>query len=143
MTGGKDPYSVESDASKDGAPLPSGFDTPFSTSELHGVHIATLERRDVLDAHDIERLGESLKRFTKSAKGSKVVVDLANVRHLSSSAIGMLITLRSFAQEAGGDITLANANKELAKILKVMKPHKVLRNYDNITKAVDALGPEV
>jgi anti-sigma B factor antagonist len=109
----------------------------FSSQVLGGVHIIEFSRSDVLDAQYIEQLGDEIYRHLKPVEQPRVVVDLHNVRFLSSSALGMLVALRKVVVERkGGKMGIANVAPEIRQVFKMTKLHKVLNLQDTTEKAV-------
>ncbi|MCH7869356.1 MAG: STAS domain-containing protein [Myxococcales bacterium] len=51
--------------------------------------------------------------------GAKVVVDMAGVEYMDSSALGMLLLLREHVGEDQADVRLINGNSEIQNILQV------------------------
>ncbi|MFT5442300.1 MAG: anti-anti-sigma factor [Myxococcota bacterium] len=61
------------------------------------------------------------------AKGLKVVVDLAEVEYMDSSALGMLLLLREYVGEDQAKVRLINGAPEIMNILHVS-------NFDQLFK---------
>ena len=98
-------------------------------------------RADVLDAHYIEQLGDQIYHHLKTVDAPRVVVDLGNVRHLSSAALGMLIALRKvIVDKQGGKIALANVREELRKVFRITKLDRLMKIHDGTQQAIAALG---
>ncbi len=51
--------------------------------------------------------------------GAKVVIDMAGVDYMDSSALGMLLLLREYVGESKADIRLVNSSGEIRNILEV------------------------
>ena len=47
------------------------------------------------------------------------VIDLVNTEYLDSSALGMLLLLKEYADETGSNVVINNANQEILEILKI------------------------
>ncbi|MHC4414029.1 MAG: STAS domain-containing protein [Planctomycetota bacterium] len=136
-----DPYAVAQAAGgAPGSSTSSPEDAFFSARVDNGVHVITLLKSHVVDAYYIERLGDDIYRHLKPVDDPRLVVDLANVHHLSSSALGMLIALRTVVQKKDGKICLANVKKDLREIFKLTNLHKLLNIHDSTDKAVTSLA---
>ena len=149
-----DPYGVEqSEAEPQSEPGPQSEPKPqsepgaaaaktarFSSSVQNGVQVITLEQSRVLDAFEIEKLGDGIYQQIRPLEAPKVVIDLSHVDHLSSAALGMLIALRKVVVEKkGGGIAIANVNKDLRSIFKMTRLDKLTRMCDSTEKAVRSL----
>jgi anti-sigma B factor antagonist len=140
----KDPYGVEQSKAKPTAQSEPGAAAAktarFSASVQNGVQIITFEQSCVLDAYEIEKLGDSIYQQIKPLEAPKVVIDLSHVDHLSSAALGMLIALRRVVVEKkGGGIAIANVNKDLRSIFKMTRLDKLAKMCASTEKAVQSL----
>lgn len=63
--------------------------------------------------------------FTSSEVASSYEVDLAEVIYLDSSALGMLLLLRDYADGNKTEICLTNVNKVVVDILKIANFHRL------------------
>lgn len=71
------------------------------------------------------------KEFRQAYKGSegvrRFVVDLRETEYMDSSALGMLLLLREFATEQGGEVVLRNCSREVRKILEIANFQRLFR----------------
>lgn len=140
-----DPYAVEGAKApaKPGAPAKpeaAAAGAKFSATVVDGVHVIRFEQSRILDAHEIEQLGDEVYHHLKPVDAPKVVIDMGNVEHLSSAALGMLIALRKVVVEKkGGGIGIANVSKGLESIFKMTKLDKLLKISDSTEKAMRRL----
>lgn len=134
-----DPYQIDAGAPNPGAAAPRAINPSFDVLENRGIHVVTLLRGEMLDAHEIETLGKDLQNYFKNKHRAKVVLDMHGVHHLSSAALGMLITLKSALEGNGGKLVLAGLKDELYQIFKMTKLHKVLSIKDNVNEATASL----
>lgn len=112
----------------------------FSSRLQDGVHVISFSRSDVLDAHYIEKLGDDIYHFIKPVQAPRLVMDLGNVHHMSSAAIGMLIALRKVIDKKGGRICIANVSDDLIQVFKLLNLEKLMKIHDSTVSAVDSLG---
>ncbi len=56
---------------------------------------------------------------SQNPKPGRFIVDLSQTTYLDSSALGMLLLLRDFAEGNSGDISIANCNEDVKKILSI------------------------
>ncbi|MFP4147247.1 MAG: STAS domain-containing protein [Halorhodospira sp.] len=63
------------------------------------------------------------KDFRQAYKGvegvRRYVIDLRETEYMDSSALGMLLLLREFAGDLGGEVILRNCSREVRKILEI------------------------
>ena len=137
-----DPYAVEQSkaAGQTGEAGAAAKTAGFTASVQDGVQILTFQQSNVLDAYEIEKLGDAMYHQIRPLNAPKVVVDLGNVEHLSSAALGMIIALRKVVVEKkGGGIAIANVNKNLQSIFKMTRLDKLAPMCDSTAKAVRKL----
>ena len=108
----------------------------FSSHVDRGSHVITIDGADTLDAYEVESLGDDIYKHLETLDAPKVVIDLGNVDHLSSAALGMLIALRAVVEKGGGVLCVANVSSDLQALLKMTKLHKVIKIYDSLKEAL-------
>lgn len=78
-----------------------------------------------------EKLEEGFKDF---------VVDLAEMRHINSTGLGVLITLFTKARRNGGDLYLAQPTPFVNNLLLMTKLNTVFKIFPSVEDAVVALS---
>jgi len=135
-----DPYGLDQPVeSVEAPPARSAGSKLFSVHDDGGVHVIAFERANVLDAYEIQRLGDDIYQFIKTLDAPRVVVDLARVQHLSSSAIGMLIAIKTVVEKRDGKVAIANVSRDIMEVFKLTKLHKLIKIHDDTGKAVSSL----
>ena len=108
----------------------------FNTSERYGSVVIKF-KGNVMGGPDAISLNEKLHMLIDSGK-TKIVVDLAKVKFMNSSGLGMLIGGLTTMRKAGGDLRLANAAEKIQSLLVVTKLITVFKNFDSVEKAVES-----
>ena len=108
----------------------------FNTSERYGSVVIEF-KGNVMGGPDAVSLNEKLHELIDSNK-TKIVVDLAKVKFMNSSGLGMLIGGLTTMRKAGGDLRLANAAEKIRSLLVVTKLITVFKNFDSVEKAVES-----
>lgn len=130
-----DAYMVEPSAQP-----AAGKTDRFTARVDNGVHVITFTQTNVLDAFEIEKLGDAIYDHIRTLDAPRVVVNLENVKHLSSAALGMLVALRKVVVEKkGGGIGMANINTDLLSIFKMTRLDRLIKIHDSTDKAVSSL----
>ena len=86
---------------------------------IRDVTIVNFEDASILDAAQIEALGSELYPLVEARACRKLILDLTKVKFLSSSALGILINLRSKAAAIKGKLVICGLRKELLKVFQV------------------------
>ena len=67
-----------------------------------------------------------------------VVVDMAGVKWMNSSGLGMLMAGMTTLRSSGGDLRLANVSDRVRRPIEVTKLDCVLKLFDTVDEAVDS-----
>lgn len=70
----------------------------------------------------------------------KVILDLADVTYMNSSAIGILTVAHAGYQAKGGKMILCNLNKNISNIFLVTKLSTIFLSEDKREDAIFAMG---
>jgi anti-sigma B factor antagonist len=107
-----------------------------------GVCIVEFEDRKILEETCISEIGDLLLDVVNSDPHVRMVLSFRNVEHLSSAALGMLITLRSQVREKGGHLKLSNIRPQIYEVFKITKLHKLFDIYDTAAQAIQAFAEQ-
>lgn len=70
-------------------------------------------------------------------QGSRfIVLDLARVHHISSSALGSLVSLKRRLRRTEGDIRIVSVPGDVLRVLQITLLDRVFLVYDNVDAAV-------
>ncbi len=98
---------------------------PLHVQETEGLALVTFRERFDLDMLIVERISEELHGLVAGAGFRGIVLDLTNVRFLSSPALSMLIGLRRQAQEAGMDVALCGMGSDARRLFQITRLDKL------------------
>ncbi len=107
---------------------------------LRDVMVVTFSDSSILDTAQVQQIGEELNDLVEKRFNRKVVLDFSNVKFLSSSALGVLITLRKKADGIKGHLVLCGLRPELRKIFKITNLQKLFDFQENEEKALAVFG---
>lgn len=106
-------------------------------SRSNGIHIVQFSDRKILEELSINEIGEELNNLAESQPGIKLLLNFSSVDHLSSAALGMLITLNKRVTQANGALKLSNINAQIYEVFKITRLNKV---FDIHATAEEALA---
>ncbi len=109
-------------------------------SQQADVSIVEFVDSKLLDEVHIVQIGEALAAMVAGEENPLLVVDFSNVAHMSSSALGMLITLHKQVREHGGRVALCNVRPEIYQVFTITKLSDVFQIYDSRTTALAGLA---
>ncbi len=100
-----------------------------------GVAIVEFADRKILDELCILEIQEELATLVESKVGGNLLVSFRNVEHLSSAALGMLITLKKKVEEKEGRLKLSDINPQIYEVFKITRLNKVFDIHPSLDKA--------
>jgi len=123
---------------------PTFLPDPSLMSENHSRVIVTrLEKstkisfvdRNILEESVIQQIGEEITSVIDAGEQPKILLDFENVEHLSSAALGTLITVNTKVKQKGGQLRLANIDKQIYEVFVITKLNKLFQIHDTTEAA--------
>ena len=93
--------------------------------------------RKILDEVSISELGAAIAKLVSSSPGVKLLLNFKNVEHLSSAALGMLITVNNQVTHAGGKLRLSNIAPPIFEVFKITRLDKLFEIHETAGHALD------
>ncbi len=106
------------------------------------VSVVEFADRKILEELSIQEIGEELYRLVESEPGIRLLLNFKNVDHLSSAALGMLITLSKRVKEHSGELKLSDINQQIFEVFRITRLNRVFDIYDTAEQALAAFGNE-
>jgi anti-sigma B factor antagonist len=107
--------------------------------ELDGVTNVEFVESNILDESSIRQIGDELLQIIGRKGFPKIVLNFDNVSALSSSALGMLITLNTKVSEKNGRLALACIKGPIRDVFRITKLDKAFSIHDTVGSAVSSL----
>jgi len=92
--------------------------------------------RNILDEANIQQIGDEISRLIDSQTQPKVLISFENVDHLSSAALGTLITINNKIRTKDGQLRLANIDPQIYEVFVITKLNKLFEIFDTAEKAL-------
>ena len=112
----------------------------MDVTENDGVTVVLLSDQRILDELSITQIGNDLTEIIAAADNPKVVINFSKVTNMSSSALGMLITLHKRAREAGGELRLCNIQPTIQEVFKITRLDEIFKICPTQGEAVSSLN---
>jgi len=106
----------------------------IKTSEKYEAVLLEL-KGNVMGGDDTKDFNEHLHKLIEEDK-KRIVVDLAEVKFMNSSGLGMLIGGLTTVKKAGGQYKLANVTEKIESLLIITKLITIFENYDSVDEAI-------
>ncbi len=111
-------------------------ETHIKVADSNGVRVIEFCDRKILDELSISELGSELKSAVDDQPGARTLLNFRNVEHLSSAALGMLITLDKQIKDQKGILKLSNINPQIYEVFKITRLNKLFDIHDSAEKAL-------
>jgi anti-sigma B factor antagonist len=91
--------------------------------------------RNILDEANIQRIGEEIGDIIEAKPQPKLLISFDNVDHLSSAALGTLITISNKVRSKDGQLRLANIDSQIYEVFVITKLNKLFQIHDTVAEA--------
>jgi anti-sigma B factor antagonist len=110
--------------------------TRVKVTKLGTLSLVQFADRKILDELAIQEIQDELLKLVGDREdGSRLVLSFANVDHLSSAALGMLITLNKKVKEKKGMLKLSDIKPQIFEVFKITRLNKMFDIYDTLEQA--------
>lgn len=104
-----------------------------------GATVVEFRDRDILDEVDISQLSDQILPLADEAQ-PRLVLDFTHVAHMSSAALGMLITLHKHIRERRGQLRLCHIRPEIYEVFVITKLSEIFQIYEDRSAALASLS---
>ena len=81
--------------------------------------------RNILEEAAIQQIGEEISALVEQASNPKILIDFNNVEHLSSAALGTLITINNKVRQKSGQLRLAHIDAQIYEVFVITRLNKL------------------
>ncbi len=92
--------------------------------------------RNILDEANIQQIGDEISALIDGSTMPKLLINFANVDHLSSAALGTLITINNKMKGRKGQLRLANIDPQIYEVFKITKLDKLFSIHQSTEAAL-------
>lgn len=100
-----------------------------------GIVVVEFIDRNILDEANIQSIGQELFAIVDAEADPKLLLSFSNVDHLSSSALGTLITLNTKIKLKGGQLRLANIDRQIYEVFVITRLNQLFQIADSTDEA--------
>jgi anti-sigma B factor antagonist len=108
----------------------------IKTSEKYGAVIIEL-KGNVMGGPDAQNFSSLLHQLLEEGK-KNILVNLADVKFMNSSGLGMLISGFTTIKNGGGSFKLANATDKINSLLVLTQLITIFEHYTSVEEAVES-----
>jgi anti-sigma B factor antagonist len=103
--------------------------------DVRVVHFADTK---VIDQRNINQIGAELMEMVETGGVLKMLINMSNVRYLSSAVLGKLISLHKALRTRTGILKLCNVGDPIYEVFEITRLNQVFDMYDSEDKALEA-----
>jgi len=119
--------------------MPEEKDKSHLTTNKSGpVTVVEFSDRKILDELSISEIGDELGDLVVRNPGIQLLLNFRNVEHLSSAALGMLITLNKNITAKNGTLKLSDITPQIYEVFKITRLNEVFDIHDTAEHAAKA-----
>ena len=108
----------------------------LTVSESGGVKIVEFADHKIVEEISITEIGNELYSLADGVPGVKILASFKNVEHLSSAALGVLITLNNKVAEQNGALKLSDITPRIYEVFKITRLNRLFEIYDTAEQAL-------
>lgn len=96
--------------------------------------------RNILDEGNIQVIGDEISALVDAGTNPKLVLSFANVEHLSSAALGTLITINNRVRARQGQLRLCNIDPQIYEVFAITRLNKLFQIHSTTDEAMKSLA---
>ncbi|MEO0483647.1 MAG: STAS domain-containing protein [Planctomycetota bacterium] len=102
-------------------------------------HVEFIDR-NILDEGNIQSIGEEISEIIDAEPTPKLLISFDNVDHLSSAALGTLITINNKIRNRGGQLRLANIDPQIYEVFVITRLNKIFEIHESAQDAAKSFA---
>ncbi len=96
--------------------------------------------RNILDEANIQAIGEEITALVDAESSPRLAISFSNVDHLSSAALGALITIDRRVRNKSGQLRLSNIDPQIYEVFVITRLNKLFQIHETVDDAVKSMG---
>ena len=110
----------------------------LTVNESNGVTVVNFSDRKILEELSITQIGDELSQLVEGRGGIKLLLNFSAVEHLSSAALGMLLTLNKQISEVNGKLRLSSISPQIYEVFKITRLNELFDIHDTAEQALSS-----
>ena len=102
------------------------------------IAIVTILESRILDENNINEIGKALMELVTKQYMIKMIIDMGEVKYLSSAVLRQFIALYKAIKTEKGDLKMCRVNPEVREVFKITQLDKMIEIKDDLESAVNA-----
>ena len=118
----------------------SSTESRLKVSKQEAVTTVEFIDRNILDEGNIQAIGEEIAGLIDADDSPKILISFDNVDHLSSAALGTLITINNKVRAKSGQLRLANIDPQIYEVFVITRLNKLFEIHDTADDAIKSFA---
>ncbi len=102
-------------------------------------HVEFIDR-NILDEANIQSIGDEISSLVEKTPKPKLLISFSNVDHLSSAALGTLITINRKVKDKHGELRLADIDPQIYEVFVITRLNKLFDIHETSDDAAKSFG---
>jgi len=115
-------------------------DSRLRVKKLEDVTQIEFIDRNILDEANIQMIGEEIGALVDAHPKPKLLISFVNVDHLSSAALGTLITINNKVKGRGGQLRLADIDPQIYEVFVITRLNKLFQIHESAAEAIKSFA---
>lgn len=115
-------------------------DSRLKLSDNEGITLVEFIDRNILDEANIQAINEEITGVIEHSDTPRILISFSNVDHLSSAALGALITINNKVREKKGELHLANIDPQIYEVFVITRLNKLFNIHETTDEALAAFA---
>ena len=111
-------------------------ETRLRITDQDGVTRVEFLDRNILDEASIQRIGDEITEIIDATSNPKLLISFTNVDHMSSAALGTLITIHHRIRNRSGQLRLADIDPQIQEVFSITKLDRIFTTHEDSESAM-------
>lgn len=107
-------------------------------TKKNDITIVEFVDRNILDEANISQIGDEIGDLVGEEQTPRLLISFSNVDHLSSAALGALITINNKIKAKDGQLRLANINDQILEVFKITRLDRLFQIHPDTEKSLSS-----
>ncbi len=104
------------------------------------IYLIEFVDRNILDEANIQQIGDEISQIIEQADRPRLLISFSHVDHLSSAALGTLITIHNRVRDKAGQLRLADIDPQIYEVFVITKLNKLFQIHDDVERAMKSFA---
>lgn len=114
----------------------AGSDSRLRVKRQANITIVEFVDRNILDEANIQAIGEEIAEIVDEGPNPRLLISFANVDHLSSAALGALITINHKVRAKQGQLRLADIDPQIYEVFTITRLNMLFQIHQTSEEAI-------